>query len=347
MIDDAFKKERENIRAKMLKYSRAINKGESTDEILADDESAKPSKSDDVIKKRLEKDKKATRGVFGEEKREKFALKKDLIDVKLEEKTSLAKRLFAKLKKKKVAPKTSNTKPSTNLKAESKQNSNLNAPPSKPNLTPNALKAQSGSNSQSVAKRNLEDINLNNLKAQSATKSNPQTNSQENFKKPNSSLLKSAKAQENAKTQNEKIHAKPANLASHSTPLKENLPIRRENSAPHSPNLAQIRQNSQNQSKIVDEDSIKAKNALLQGHSKATQDEKNLGKNQLLFATLCIVFAVVVFVPKIYITSNIYYLSRDIAALRTQESVLSEENKELNKKLENMRFQNQILDYLE
>ncbi len=86
---------------------------------------------------------------------------------------------------------------------------------------------------------------------------------------------------------------------------------------------------------------------MLEGHKDATKDEKNLGKNQLLFAALCIAFAVLVFVPKIYITSNIYYLSRDIASLRTQESVLSEENKELNKKLENMRFQNQILDYLE
>lgn len=354
MIDDAFKKERESIRAKMLKYSRAVNEGKSTDAILADDESAKPSKSDNVIKKRLEKDKKAA---FGEKKRKSFVFKKDLIDVKLEEKTSFVKRLFDTFKKKNT-PKASNTKPSQNLKAQTEQNASLNARLVKQNSVPNTLKTQNSPNSQSVAKRNLEDIRLH--KAQDTIKANLQKNSQEktqansptnsqmrpqttlqaNLQKLRSSNLNTTQMHE-AKTQ-----TKPANSAPNSAPLKENWAKKVENSALNSPNLAP-RQNPQNQLKINDEDSVKAKNTLLQGHSKATQDEKNLGKNQLLFAALCIVFAVVVFAPKIYITSNIYYLSRDIAALRTQESVLSEENKELNKKLENMRFQNQILDYLE
>ena len=95
------------------------------------------------------------------------------------------------------------------------------------------------------------------------------------------------------------------------------------------------------------QNSLQVKSVLLEGHSHATKEEKNLGLNQLLFATLCLLFVLLVFVPKIYITSNIYYLSRDIASLRTQEGVLSEENKELSKRLENMRFKNQILDYLE
>ena len=95
------------------------------------------------------------------------------------------------------------------------------------------------------------------------------------------------------------------------------------------------------------QNSLQVKSVLLEGHSHATKEEKNLGLNQLLFAALCLLFVLLVFVPKIYITSNIYYLSRDIASLRTQEGVLSEENKELSKRLENMRFKNQILDYLE
>lgn len=374
MIDDAFKKERESIRAKMLKYSRAVNEGKSTDEILADEERAKPSKSDDVIKKRLEKDKKAA---FGEEKKERFAFKKDLIDVKLEEKTSLAKRLFAKFKKKKNTPKASSAKPSQNLKAQTKQSVSLNANPAKQNLAQNTLKTQNTPNPQRVAKRNLEDIRLHSPKAQNGAKTNPQKNSQEKSQTnshanspTNSPMRPSINSQANSQTRPQttlqanlqrlrssnlsttqtseaKTQTKPVNSAQNSAPLKENLAKKAENSALNSPNLVQARQSPPIQLKINDEDSVKAKNALLQGHSKATQDEKNLGKNQLLFAALCIVFAVVVFVPKIYITSNIYYLSRDIAALRTQESVLSEENKELNKKLENMRFQNQILDYLE
>ncbi|ELZ6621999.1 hypothetical protein UXX22_001708, partial [Campylobacter coli] len=51
--------------------------------------------------------------------------------------------------------------------------------------------------------------------------------------------------------------------------------------------------------------------------------------------------------PQIYIRNQIYYLSREIATLRVEESVLDEENKDLKRRLEIMRFQNQILDYLE
>ncbi len=97
----------------------------------------------------------------------------------------------------------------------------------------------------------------------------------------------------------------------------------------------------------ADKNSLQVKSVLLEGHQHATKAERNLGVNQLLFAALCVAIALLVFAPKIYITSNIYYLSRDIASLRTQESVLSEENKELSRQLENMRFKNQILDYLE
>ena len=97
----------------------------------------------------------------------------------------------------------------------------------------------------------------------------------------------------------------------------------------------------------ADKNSSQIKSVLLEGHQHATKAQKNLGVNQLLFAALFVAIALLVFAPKIYITSNIYYLSRDIASLRTQESVLSEENKELSRQLENMRFKNQILDYLE
>lgn len=262
MLDDEFLKERANIRAKMLKFSRAVNEGKRTDEILAPDEIAKPSKSDDVLKKRLEKGKKPVINL--NEKKDKIYIKEDLIDVKLEERKSFTEQLFAKFKKKKTSPKPSNVK-SNETKVK--------------DILPEKK--------QAVKLAVYDEV--------------------QNTPKP-----------------------KPQSLTQ-TKPINQVPQIKTENTA----------------EQVVEEDNVKVKNVLLQGHSKATQDEKNLGKNQLLFAALCIIFAVVVFVPKIYITSNIYYLSRDIASLRTQESVLSEENKELSKKLENMRFQNQILDYLE
>lgn len=377
MIDDAFKRERENIRAKMLKYSRAVNEGKRTDEILAADEIATPKRGDDVLKKRLEKDKKPMSSVFEEEKKRRFGLKKDLIDVKLEEKTSLAKRLFSAFKKKKSPPKTSSAKLAPKTNATKKQNTNSNerlnanlpkqnsaqsisnsaknANPQK-NLNPqnerksqnaNALKSKaqnvnSGVNSQTKASLhspNLSKRRILDIKIDTQPKNSAQTKHENAMQKENSS---------------HPANANTPNLAHLTNTIKNSVShspkdTQKPNLAPFSATNSHLQgwQSPQIQPKATDEDNVKAKNTLLQGHSNATQDEKNLGANQLLFAALCIVFAVVVFVPKIYITSNIYYLSRDIAALRTQESVLSEENKELNKRLENMRFQNQILDYLE
>ena len=94
-------------------------------------------------------------------------------------------------------------------------------------------------------------------------------------------------------------------------------------------------------------ESIEAKDTLLEGFSKATKEERNLNANHLLFASLFLSFALFLFVPQIYIRNQIYYLSREIATLKAEESVLNEENKELKRRLENRRFQNQILDYLE
>lgn len=272
MVDDEFLKERADIRAKMLKYSRAVNEGKRTDEILAPDEIARPGKSDNIFQIRLEKDKKAMRSAFDEDRKDKLYLPENLINIKLEEKTSLTKKLLSKFKRKKSPPKLNTPKTQAKPKAPQANALKANTPQAKPNTlkpTPPQVNLPKPTLPQSQEKSQTQEAK-------------PQTKSVKEVKNPKES-----------------------------------------------------------------EDNIKAKNVLLQGHSKATQDEKNLGKNQLLFAALCLFFALVVFVPKVYITSNIYYLSRDIATLRTQESVLSEENKELNKKLENMRFQNQVLDYLE
>ena len=86
---------------------------------------------------------------------------------------------------------------------------------------------------------------------------------------------------------------------------------------------------------------------MLEGFSAATKEDRNLNSNHLLFAILFVSFALFLFAPQIYIRNQIYYLSREIASLRAEESVLNEESKKLKRKLENMRFQNQILDYLE
>ncbi|EIE4114800.1 hypothetical protein LDG40_001709, partial [Campylobacter jejuni] len=121
---------------------------------------------------------------------------------------------------------------------------------------------------------------------------------------------------------------------------KKITPQENKQELPKSSNQAQEKQQN-------DEDAQKAKNVLLEGFSNATKEDRNLNFNHLLFAALLVSFALFLFAPQIYIRNQIYYLSREIATLRTEESVLNEENKDLKRRLENMRFQNQILDYLE
>jgi regulator of replication initiation timing len=54
----------------------------------------------------------------------------------------------------------------------------------------------------------------------------------------------------------------------------------------------------------------------------------------------------VVFLPKIYLRNNIYYISKDINKLYAHFISLKEENKFLAQQLEDMKFKNQITDSL-
>lgn len=58
----------------------------------------------------------------------------------------------------------------------------------------------------------------------------------------------------------------------------------------------------------------------------------------LFVAYAIITFSLIILVPKIYLTSNIYYSSRDIAKLQTQKDLLKEENDRLKRELENIKF---------
>lgn len=77
-----------------------------------------------------------------------------------------------------------------------------------------------------------------------------------------------------------------------------------------------------------------------------SQNYEDLSPACLLSALFGIFFTTIFFAFTIYIRTQIYYQSRDIALLKEKERVLKQENKNLNRYLENMRFQNQILDYL-
>ncbi len=72
--------------------------------------------------------------------------------------------------------------------------------------------------------------------------------------------------------------------------------------------------------------------------------EENLDFRFLLLVYLSLAVAFLIILPKIYIKNQIYYTSRDIHKLYSQNSILEEESRYLKQKLESMRFKNQVLD---
>jgi cell division protein FtsL len=74
---------------------------------------------------------------------------------------------------------------------------------------------------------------------------------------------------------------------------------------------------------------------------------RNLNSKNSLFIVLFTLFiSLVLFFPKIYLTNNIYYVSKDINRLYAHYISLKEENKFLAQQLEDMKFKNQIEDSL-
>lgn len=312
MLEDDFIKERQNIRQKMLKFSRAINQGKPLDDDLRDEIS-----SDDILRRRF---KKKTPSKFLEEldeeyeskhtKKSNIYLKEDLINVKLEEKQSLAKKIFSKMKERK---KEENKKTKKIFSFGRKKINEIKNIQTKP-------KIQIKNDQNLIQDKKEKKESIKSIEKIQKTKPKIQ-NSQTIEKRPD------IKKQPDIKQSLENLQ-------------KKITPQENKQELPKPSNQAQEKQQN-------DEDAQKAKNVLLEGYSNATKEDRNLNFNHLLFAALLVSFALFLFAPQIYIRNQIYYLSREITTLRTEESVLNEENKDLKRRLENMRFQNQILDYLE
>lgn len=306
MLEDDFIKERQNIRQKMLKFSRAINQGKPLDDDLRDEIS-----SDDILRRRF---KKKNPNKFLEEldeeyeskhtKKSNIYLKEDLINVKLEEKQSLAKKIFSKMKERK--------------KEESKKTKKI----------------------FSFGRKKINEIKNIQTKPKIQTKNDQNPIQDKKEKKESIKSIEKIQKTESKIQNSQTIEKQPDIKQSLENLQKKITPQENKQELPKPSNQAQEKQQN-------DEDTQKAKNVLLEGFSNATKEDRSLNFNHLLFAALLVGFGLFLFAPQIYIRNQIYYLSREIATLRTEESVLNEENKDLKRRLENMRFQNQILDYLE
>lgn len=68
--------------------------------------------------------------------------------------------------------------------------------------------------------------------------------------------------------------------------------------------------------------------------------------NSLFMVFVLLIIALFLYFPKIYLRSNIYYVSKDINRLYAHYVSLQEENIFLSQQLEDMKFKNQIMDSL-
>ena len=68
--------------------------------------------------------------------------------------------------------------------------------------------------------------------------------------------------------------------------------------------------------------------------------------NSLFMVFVLLFIALFLYFPKIYLRSNIYYVSKDINRLYAHYISLQEENIFLAQQLEDMKFKNQIMDSL-
>ncbi len=68
--------------------------------------------------------------------------------------------------------------------------------------------------------------------------------------------------------------------------------------------------------------------------------------NSIIIVFTILIFAIVVYFPKIYLRNNIYYVSKDVNKLYAHYISLQEENRFLSQQLEDMKFKNQIIDSL-
>jgi len=74
--------------------------------------------------------------------------------------------------------------------------------------------------------------------------------------------------------------------------------------------------------------------------------KRRLDFNYFLYMILTLLFIAMFAFPKIYITQQIYFKSREIAKLKVEHETLKEENKLISASVESIKFKNQILDTL-
>lgn len=88
------------------------------------------------------------------------------------------------------------------------------------------------------------------------------------------------------------------------------------------------------------------KDDLLDQVDEVLSPKKKLDLTYLFFFISGAILVLGILSPKIYLTQQIYFKSREISKLKSEYDTLREENKVIGASVEAIRYKNQILDTL-
>jgi hypothetical protein len=87
-------------------------------------------------------------------------------------------------------------------------------------------------------------------------------------------------------------------------------------------------------------------NEVLDDVNRLHHVEQGLGFKTVIMGVVALVSIVAIFFPKIYINSNIYYLSLEIGTLYSNAKSLGEERRFLEQNLEAIKYKQDVLNSL-
>ncbi|MCW8839155.1 MAG: hypothetical protein OQK11_10680 [Thiovulaceae bacterium] len=89
---------------------------------------------------------------------------------------------------------------------------------------------------------------------------------------------------------------------------------------------------------------MSSKDLLLDEVGKVLAPLKKLNISYFFYTLAILIFTLIVLFPKIYITQQIYFKSREISKLKSEYDTLKEENKVIGASVEEIKYKNQVID---